>query len=114
MPYANVARCCGTCPFRADITQFYVPTDVLDATVGENLRNGYAHNCHRTSNARHPMVCAGFLRFTRRERIHNPMVELATRLDLMGPVDETAPLIAGGWADVLNEHHRRAGLLDGE
>jgi len=104
---ANVARCCGSCPFRADVTTTCFKPDVLDATIGDNLRRGYAHHCHQTNDAPNPKVCAGFLRFVHREGIQNRMVQLGERWRLFGPVDEAAPIIAGGWEAILDAHRQR-------
>lgn len=102
-------RACKTCPFRRDATTWFDPA-MLDATIGSNLRTGYAHNCHTTNEHRNPKVCAGFARLVVHNQIHNRMLGMAETLGIFHPehdLDRVSDLETESWEAVLAMHHQR-------
>ena len=62
MPKLHATRPCSSCPFRLERTGHFDP-DLLDATVGANLRGGqYVHKCHSTLGQPVERLCVGFMR----------------------------------------------------
>lgn len=106
-------RACKSCPFRRDGTTAF-PTEVLEATVGSNLREGFAHNCHGTNEHKHPKVCAGFARFVVETGTANRMLDMATALGIFDPetdLDRVTDIECGSWDAVLAMHAERETLL---
>lgn len=100
---------CPSCPFRARGDTAFLP-ETLDATIGENLRTGYAHKCHQDLGTERERLCAGFMAFTHRQGIPNRMLIFAGRLGILGEVMvPDGLLIPGDWRAVLAEHARRLG-----
>jgi hypothetical protein len=97
---------CASCPFRLEADTCFRPK-VLDATVGENLRNGRAmHRCHGAPT----LICAGTLAYlkTRGELYLNQEWRILTRLRAISEddIDTTVP-IAPTWNAVLATHRKR-------
>lgn len=105
-------RACKTCPFRRDAGGTWFPPETLDASIGDNIRQGYAHNCHQTNERRNPKVCAGFARFVVDNQIPNRMLGMAAALgifDQSRDLDRVSDLETGSWESVLSMHRARAG-----
>lgn len=103
-------RACKTCPFRRDATSTWFPPAALEASIGENLRTGYAHTCHATNNATSPKVCAGFVRFVTDRQIPNRMLGMAEALGVFDPscdVDRVSDIETSSWDAVLDMHRAR-------
>lgn len=105
MSKAAMTRACGTCPFRKD-SPLPIEPELLDNTVGDNLRTGYAHRCHSAE----PKVCAGFARFTTERGIKNRMLAFAQTLEIFNPdtdLDRETDFELGSWEAVLQMHSDR-------
>lgn len=102
---------CKTCPFRRELRGGAFPPDLLDETVGVNLRQGqYAHRCHVTLGADTENVCVGFLRFVTDNQIHNSMVQFGQRLGVIDLTRLSSDVpICSTWDEVLSNHQRALG-----
>lgn len=101
-------RACATCPFRKSAPGYFEP-EVLDASVGDNLRQGYAHRCHKTLGAPRELVCGGFAAFAKAQGLDNTMLTVAKRMDLYDPasLEEDPDLEISSWEAVMEMHRRR-------
>lgn len=101
-------RACGTCPFRKDAGFSAFPPEALDASIGENLRTGYAHNCHK-HNGKNPKVCAGYARFVTEQNIPTLLL-FARGLGVFDPetdLDWTTDFELSSFEAVKEMHRRR-------
>lgn len=102
-------RACGTCPFRKDADASAFPPDALEASIGENLRTGYAHNCHKYNDKKKQKVCAGFARFVTEHRIPT-LLRFAQDLGVFDPetdLDRTTEFELISFEAVKEMHRRR-------
>ncbi len=102
-------RACGTCPFRKDAGITAFPPAALDASIGENMRTGYAHNCHKRNGHPRSMVCAGYARFVTENGIPT-LLDVARDLGVFDPetdLDRTTEFELSSWEAVLEMHRYR-------
>jgi hypothetical protein len=98
---------CASCPFRADLGSKFFPPQVLDDTIGVNLREKrHVHRCHKEKpDASHQLLCVGFMRFLVDHDVPNRAFELGVRLGVIDPsvFSDRVP-ISESWDAVLANH----------
>lgn len=106
-PELHGSRPCRSCPFRVDLEGKCFLPDVLDATIGENLRRQeHVHRCHNEKpGAERQRLCVGFMRFLEATRTPNNLYRMGQRLGVIDPsaFDRSVPIIED-WDDVLANH----------
>jgi hypothetical protein len=105
------AHPCKSCPFRQELKDGSFDPDVLEATVGSNLRGGqFVHRCHRTLDSGRENLCVGFLRFVRDHDLPNRLLSVGVRL---GVIDYTRISdeveLAPDWETLLCNHEALGG-----
>lgn len=100
-------RPCKTCPFRVDLSAGHFDPDVLDATVGENLRREqHVHRCHNEKpGAEHQRLCVGFMRYLMATDTPNNLFRMGGRLGVIDSsvFDMSVPIVED-WDEVLENH----------
>jgi hypothetical protein len=104
---------CKTCPFRRELGDKCFSPEVLDETVGVNLRGQkHVHVCHQANgkSGAEQRMCVGFMRFVRANDIPNQALIIGTRLGVLKPelLSDKVP-ICETWEEVLDNHDRALG-----
>lgn len=104
----QMAHPCKSCPFRRERT-YSIPPDLLESTVGENMRSGvYLHRCHTVQDGK--TTCAGNLAFLKhRGELNNfALWRLGQANGLLrdDAIDTTTPMHSS-WEELV-ESHREA------
>lgn len=98
---------CASCPFRANLGTNFFPPQVLDDTIGVNLREKkHVHRCHKEKpDAPRQRLCVGFMRFLVDHDVPNQAFKLGVRLGVIDPsvFDNRVP-ISESWDAVLANH----------